>query len=268
MTLKLERERFAHGADERRSSMRCASPPRRAAPAIAATAAAQKRPLRRAGMRSAEAARRARAPHGGGGQLQQTGAPARTGVLRGRGGRVARTRHGAQIDRERLARLLGVPEGRAPVARHACQTLPAAPLVEGITEQVAMSVASTCGSRRRARSRMARSLGLTAHDAVHQRAGDRLREHAATGEPRADGWEIEVALPLFDFGDARWRAPRRATGRPFDRRRRRDRRSLRSARGLRRVPHRVRPRAALPRRDRAAAQAHRRRERCFATTAC
>ncbi len=79
--------------------------------------------------------------------------------------------------------------------------------------------------------------------------------------PTQRGWELGFELPLFDWGDARvaraeavyMQAVHRAAETA-------DQRPLRSARGLWQLPQRLRHRAPPPRRDRAAAQADRRRE--------
>jgi outer membrane protein TolC len=117
---------------------------------------------------------------------------------------LARSRHAAQAERERLARLMGVAEGgsklRLPPRLPA---LPAAPLAEDASEQVAMERRLDVRLATASAESVARSLGLSKATRFVNVLEVGYANTSQTGEPRADGYEIEVELPIFDFGDAK-----------------------------------------------------------------
>jgi outer membrane protein TolC len=118
---------------------------------------------------------------------------------------LARARHGEVSARERLARLMGVwgddlkfelPE-RLP-------ELPKAPR-EGGADLEAQALAQRLdvqGSRREAES-LARSLGLTKVTRFVSLLEFGILSNSETGLERQRGWEVEIGLPIFDFGGAR-----------------------------------------------------------------
>jgi outer membrane protein TolC len=118
---------------------------------------------------------------------------------------LARARHGEVAARERLARLMGVwgdnlkfelPE-RLP-------ELPKAPR-EGGADLEAQALAQRLdvqGSRRDAES-LARSLGLTKVTRFVSLLEFGILSNSETGLERQRGWEVEIGLPIFDFGGAR-----------------------------------------------------------------
>lgn len=119
--------------------------------------------------------------------------------------RLARARHNEVAARERLARLLGVwgqdlgfqlPE-RLP-------ELPKEPR-EGGPDLEAQALAQRLdvqGARRDAES-LARSLGLTKITRFVSLLEFGILSNSETGEERQRGWEVEIGLPIFDFGGAR-----------------------------------------------------------------
>ena len=117
---------------------------------------------------------------------------------------LARSRHNALVERERLARLLGLPDGggafRLPPR---LPDLPASALQEGISEQVAMDRRLDVRLATAEAESIARSLGLTRTTRFINVLEVGYANTSATGESRADGYEIELELPLFDFGDAK-----------------------------------------------------------------
>ena len=262
MTLKLERERFAMAQTSAAlDAIRIAAEARRAA--IAATAAAQSvlyyEQVQLAADASAELARRMAAA-GNWNTLSQVRqqlfyADATT--------RVARARQAAAVERERLARVLGLAT-RPDTIRlpDRLPDLPPEPRSGADIEASALAQRLDVSLARRGLDATAYALDLTRANRWINVFDLAYKNQSDAGVPRRDGYEIEIEIPIFDWGDAklaRAEAIYMATRRTHraDRRRR----ALRGARRLRRIPNGVRPRAALPRRDRAAAQANRRRER-------
>jgi len=116
----------------------------------------------------------------------------------------ARARQLAGAARERLVRLLGLAgsqlDFRLP---ERLPDLPAAPLQLHDAEQTAMAQRLDVAMARRATDATARALGLTRAtrfvNVLHAGYADKRQ----SGEPSQRGDEIELALPLFDFGTAR-----------------------------------------------------------------
>ena len=237
---------------------------------VVAVAAEQSAQYQQQAMEAAEAGRGTGASHGAGGQLEQAEAGARAGVLcRCRvGGGACRT--GERTGARAPGSADGVRQcGHNPIARRPARS--------------ARGLAAAAGCR-------------AARDGHAPRpAGDRLQTEALAQEPGAHprapasstcwssascnnsfergaaqrGYEIDFELPLFDWGRLARGAGRIALppgARP--RTRNRGQRAFRSARGLSRLPHRLRHRAALPRRDGAAARSASPTKTCCATTAC
>ena len=117
---------------------------------------------------------------------------------------LARVRHQALAARERLTRVLAL--GGDPLAfklPERLPDLPKSPAEPKDAEQTAMDKRLDVLMARRATESIAASLGLTKAtrfiNVLH--AGYQNQSH--TGETRKNGYEIELELPLFDFGSAR-----------------------------------------------------------------
>ncbi|HJV60987.1 MAG TPA: TolC family protein [Albitalea sp.] len=106
--------------------------------------------------------------------------------------------------RERLARALGMgaaePALRLP---ERLPELPAAPAGSGDAEQAAVDRRLDVLMARRAVDATARSLGLTKVTRFVNVLDAGYQNQSTTGEARRQGPEIELELPLFDFGTAR-----------------------------------------------------------------
>jgi len=117
---------------------------------------------------------------------------------------LARVRHRAIASRERLARVLALggdelgfklPE-RLP-------DLPSAPAQPKDAEQTAMDKRLDVLMAKRATESTARSLGLTKTTRFINVLHAGYQNQSNTGETRKNGYEIELELPLFDFGSVR-----------------------------------------------------------------
>lgn len=118
---------------------------------------------------------------------------------------LTRARQQALASREALARTLGLDAGQAERLRLPAH-LPAVPADATAAESVARATFDERFDVRLARADLdatARELGLTRVtryvDGVHLAA----MRNSETGKSTQRGWEIELPLPLFDFGDAR-----------------------------------------------------------------
>lgn len=117
---------------------------------------------------------------------------------------LARSRHLALAERERLARLLGLPDGGASLRLPPrLPDLPGTTLEGATSEQVAMDRRLDVRIATAEVESLARSLGLTRTTRFVNVLEVGYANTSATGESRADGYEIELELPLFDFGDAK-----------------------------------------------------------------
>ena len=117
---------------------------------------------------------------------------------------LARSRHSALADRERLARLLGVAEGGTRLLLPArLPDLPGVAIESGASEQVAMDRRLDVRLASAEVEGLAKTLGLTRATRFVNVLEVGYANTSTTGESRADGYEIEVELPLFDFGDAK-----------------------------------------------------------------
>lgn len=118
--------------------------------------------------------------------------------------RQIRTRSAAVAAREALVRELGLdPEQAARLQLP--ETLPAVPaqaLDEASAGQVAFDARIDIRLARAELDRTARELGLTRVTSVVDGLHLGLIRNRETGEPVQRGFEIELPLPLFDFGDA------------------------------------------------------------------
>lgn len=117
---------------------------------------------------------------------------------------LARARHRAAADREKLVRLLGLHgellDFRLP---ERLPDLPEQPAEPRDAEQTAMAQRLDVLMAKRSTELTARALGLTKATRLVNVLELGLQTRSETGSPRAKGYEIELELPLFDFGATR-----------------------------------------------------------------
>jgi outer membrane protein TolC len=117
---------------------------------------------------------------------------------------LARARHQAIAVRERLTRVLALSgeqlEFKLP---ERLPDLPAAPVEPKDAEQTAMDKRLDVLMAKRATEATARFLGLTKTTRFINVLNAGYQNQSNTGETRKNGYEIELELPLFDFGSAR-----------------------------------------------------------------
>ncbi|HZM35669.1 MAG TPA: TolC family protein [Burkholderiales bacterium] len=117
---------------------------------------------------------------------------------------LARARQDAVAARERLTRLLGL-WGEDLVFRlpERLPELPASAREADDLEAQALAQRLDVQAARQDAEALAKSLGLTKVSGFVSLVEFGLHSNSATGEPRQRGWEIELALPIFDWGAAR-----------------------------------------------------------------
>ncbi|MCE3270228.1 MAG: TolC family protein [Ramlibacter sp.] len=117
---------------------------------------------------------------------------------------LARAQHQAVAARERLARALGLWGRQLDFQLpKRLPDLPKAPLEPKNAEQAAMGKRLDVLAARRGAESTARSLGLTRTTGFINVLELGYANKSVSGEPRANGWELELELPLFDFGSTR-----------------------------------------------------------------
>jgi len=117
---------------------------------------------------------------------------------------LARARHRALAERERLIRLLGLAgEQLAFRLPERMPDLPTEPVEPKDAEQTAMDKRLDVLVARRSAEATAKSLGLTKITRFVNVFEAGYQNKNQTGETRQDGYEIRLELPLFDFGSAR-----------------------------------------------------------------
>ncbi|RYY52138.1 MAG: TolC family protein, partial [Comamonadaceae bacterium] len=117
---------------------------------------------------------------------------------------LARARHQAAADRERLVRLLGLGDDQAALQLpDRLPQLPAAPVAPRNAEQLAMDQRLDVQLARRSTEATARALGLTRATRFVNVLEAGWQNRTGTGAPGASGYAIELELPLFDFGTTR-----------------------------------------------------------------
>jgi len=116
---------------------------------------------------------------------------------------LARAQQSALAEREKLARLLGVADARAFTLPARLPDPPAAPLAIANAEQVAMDRRLDVQMARLDSEGVAKALGLTKTTRFVNLLEVGYTNESESGEARKDGYEIELELPLFDWGDAR-----------------------------------------------------------------
>ena len=117
---------------------------------------------------------------------------------------LARARHHATAAREQLARLMGVWGAQtAFTLPDRLPDLPAAPRDERDVETLAMQQRLDIQLARLETASTARALGLTRATGVVNVLEAGYVNASKSGAPRENGYEIELAIPLFDWGGAR-----------------------------------------------------------------
>lgn len=117
---------------------------------------------------------------------------------------LARARHQAIAERERLTRLLGLSGDQLGFTLpERLPDLPKEPVEPRDAEQTAMERRLDVLMARQAAEHTAKSLGLTRATRFINVLEIGYQNKSLTGEPRANGYEIELELPLFDFGSTR-----------------------------------------------------------------
>lgn len=117
---------------------------------------------------------------------------------------LARSRHEETVARERLIRLLGLWQSDTTLQLpDRLPDLPAQPANGKAMEQEAMTQRLDIQIARRASESTAKSLGLTRATRFINVLEASYRNKSKTGEPRNNGYEISLELPVFDWGTAR-----------------------------------------------------------------
>jgi outer membrane protein TolC len=117
---------------------------------------------------------------------------------------LARAQHQAVAARERLTRVLALGGNQlAFTLPDRLPDLPGSPAEPKDAEQTAMDKRLDVLMAKRATESTARSLGLTRTTRFINVLHAGYQNRSASGEQRSNGYEIELELPLFDFGSAR-----------------------------------------------------------------
>ena len=118
---------------------------------------------------------------------------------------LARTRHAERSARERLTRLMGL-WGNSAAAYKLPERLPDLPQTvrdTGGLEAQALAQRLDVQAARRDTEALGRTLGLTKVTRFMHLLEFGVLTGSATGQPDRRGWELELSIPLFDFGEAR-----------------------------------------------------------------
>ena len=119
---------------------------------------------------------------------------------------LARAEQSANASRERLIRLMGLAGEQAKISLpDRLPALPDKPDAPADIENIAITRRLDVQAARMETEHTARTLGLTRATRFVNVLEAGYQNKSATGESRADGYEIELSLPLFDWGTARTR---------------------------------------------------------------
>ena len=117
---------------------------------------------------------------------------------------LARARHQAVAERERLVRVLGLSGDQLGFSLpERLPDLPKSPLQPKDAEQVAVDKRLDVLMAKRSTEATAKSLGLTKATRFINVLEAGYANRSQTGESRQNGYEIELEIPLFDFGSTR-----------------------------------------------------------------
>ncbi|WP_298934282.1 TolC family protein [uncultured Ramlibacter sp.] len=117
---------------------------------------------------------------------------------------LARARHQATAEREKLTRLLGLSGDQLTFRLpERLPDLPKQPTEPQNAVQTAMDKRLDVLMAKRSTDATARSLGLTKATRLVNVLELGYQNKSESGSPRANGFEIELELPLFDFGSTR-----------------------------------------------------------------
>jgi outer membrane protein TolC len=117
---------------------------------------------------------------------------------------LARARHAQIAARERLARAMGLwGEDLKFSLPERMPDLPKEVREGGDLEAQALAQRLDVQAAKRDTESLAKSLGLTKVTRFVSLLEFGLHSNSETGRPRQRGWEIELAIPIFDFGQAR-----------------------------------------------------------------
>lgn len=119
---------------------------------------------------------------------------------------LARAEHHARASRERLLRLMGLTGERTQLRLpDRLPALPEKPELPADIESVAINRRLDIQAAKMETDHTARTLGLTRATRFVNVLEAGYQNASQTGEPRSDGYEVELSLPLFDWGTARTR---------------------------------------------------------------
>ena len=119
---------------------------------------------------------------------------------------LARAEHAAKASRERLVRLMGLSGERAQLRLpERLPALPDQPALPADIESAAIAQRLDVQIAKMETEHTARTLGLTRTTRFVNVLEAGYQNKSETGESRADGYEVELSLPLFDWGTARTR---------------------------------------------------------------
>jgi outer membrane protein TolC len=119
---------------------------------------------------------------------------------------LARARQQAVAERERLARLLGLSGEQVGFKLpERLPDLPAQPVQPQAAEQTALDKRLDVLMAKRAAEATAKSLGLTQATRFVNALEIGYQNKSETDSPTARGYEVELELPLFDFGSVKTR---------------------------------------------------------------
>jgi outer membrane protein TolC len=116
---------------------------------------------------------------------------------------LARAQRNALSQREQLTRMLGLPSGVTFVLPERLPGLPAAPFDPGDVEQTAMDRRLDVQVAKLDAESTAKALGLIKATRFINVLDVGYTNESETGDRRKNGYEIELELPIFDWGTAR-----------------------------------------------------------------